>query len=140
MQVQPYLSFEGRAEEAIEFYKRVLGAEVPVMMRYKDMPGTTPLGMVPPGSENKVMHATLKIGDSTVMVSDGRISGKPHFQGISLSASVKGDAEAEKMFAALSEGGQVQMPIAPAFFASRFGMVVDKFGVTWMVVTEGMPG
>jgi len=139
MQVQPYLSFEGRAEEAIEFYKRVLGAEITAMMRYKDMPGTPPPGMVPPGSENKVMHAALKIGDATVMASDGRVSGKSSFQGISLSLTVKGDAEAEKVFKALSEGGQVQMPIAKSFFASRFGMVTDKFGVSWMVVTEGMP-
>ncbi len=134
MQVQPYLSFEGRAEEAIEFYKKALGAEVTALMRMKEMPGTPPPGMVPPGSENKVMHAALKIGDSVVMASDGRVSGKPNFQGISLSITAVDDAEAEKVFAALSDGGQVQMPLAKTFFASSFGMVADKFGVSWMVV------
>lgn len=132
MEVQPYLFFEGRAEEAIEFYKKVLGAEVTGLMRMKDAPeGGPPL---PPGSENKVMHAALKIGDSVVMVSDGMVSGKPSFAGISLTVSPKDTAEAERLFKALGEGGKVQMPLTKTFFAEKFGSVADKFGVSWMVV------
>ncbi len=132
MEVQPYLFFEGRAEEAIEFYKKVLGAEVTGLMRMKEAPeGGPPL---PPGSENKVMHAALKIGDSVVMASDGMVSGKPNFAGISLTISAKDTAEAERVFKALGEGGKVQMPLTKTFFAEKFGSVADKFGVSWMVV------
>jgi len=133
MEVQPYLFFEGRAEEAIEFYQKVLGAEVTGLMRMKEAPegGGPPL---PPGSENKVMHAALKIGDSVVMASDGMVSGKPNFAGISLTISAKDTAEAERVFKALGEGGKVQMPLTKTFFAEKFGSVADKFGVSWMVV------
>jgi PhnB protein len=134
MQVQPYLFFDGRCEEAIEFYKRALGAEVTMLMRYKDGPEPAQPGMIPPGAENKVMHASLKIGDSVVMASDGHCLGKPNFEGFSLSVSVNNDAEAERRFAALADGGQVRMPLAKTFFASRFGMVADRFGVGWMVI------
>jgi PhnB protein len=133
MQVQPYLFFDGRCEEAIEFYKRALGAEVTMLMRYKDGPEPAQPGMIPPGAENKVMHASLKIGDSVVMASDGHCLGKPNFEGFSLSVSVSNDAEAERRFAALADGGQVRMPLAKTFFASRFGMVADRFGVGWMI-------
>jgi len=132
MQVQPYLFFDGRCEEAIEFYKKALGAEVSMLMRYKESP--VPAGMVPPGGENKVMHSALRIGDSTIMASDGRCLGKPSFQGFSVSLSVNTDAEAERLFKALSDGGQVQMALDKTFFSSRFGMVTDRFGVSWMVV------
>jgi PhnB protein len=90
--------------------------------------------MIPPGSENKVMHASFRIGDSTLMASDGRCLGKPNFQGFALSVTVPSDAEADRLFAALGDGGQVQMPMAKTFFSSRFGMVADRFGVSWMII------
>jgi PhnB protein len=134
MLVQPYLFFEGRTEEAIEFYKRALGAEVDMVMRYKDAPEKPPPGMVPPGSENKVMHSSFRVGDSVVMASDGNCSGKANFQGLSLSLTVADEAEAKKRFAALSDGGKVMQPLTKTFFSPSFGMVADKFGVSWMVV------
>ena len=135
MLVQPYLFFDGRCEEAIEFYRKVLGAEVDMLMRFKDSPEPPQPGMVPPGSENKVMHANFRIGDTAVMASDGRCTGQPNFQGFSLSLTVADDAEAERKFALLADGGQVQMPLTKTFFSSRFGMVADRFGVSWMVLT-----
>jgi PhnB protein len=134
MLVQPYLFLDGRCEEAIEFYRRTLGAEVTMLMRFKDSPEPHPPGMIPPGAENKVMHSSLRIGETTVMASDGQCLGKPAFQGFSLSLSVPNDAEAERLFAKLADGGQVQMPLNKTFFSSRFGMVADRFGVSWMVV------
>jgi len=134
MQVQPYLFFDGRAEEAIEFYKSKLGAKVEMLMRFKDSPEPAQPGMVPPGAENKVMHSSFRIGDTVVMASDGRCMGKPSFQGFSLSLTAPDEAEAERLFATLGEGGQVQMPMAKTFFSPRFGMVADRFGVSWMVV------
>lgn len=131
MQVQPYLFFDGRCEEAIEFYKAKLGATVEMMMRYKDSPDKSGC---PAGAENKVMHASFKIGDTTVMGSDGNNTGKPDFKGFSLAISAKDDADAERLFKTLSEGGQVQMPMAETFFASRFGMLADKFGIGWMIM------
>jgi PhnB protein len=133
MQIQPYLFFNGRCEEAVEFYKKALGAEVTMLMRFKDSPEPPQPGMVPPGSENKVMHSSFRIGETTVLASDGRCLGKPSFEGFSLSLTVPNDAEAERLFAALAESGQVQMPLAKTFFSSRFGMVADRFGVGWMV-------
>ncbi len=134
MQIQPYLFFDGRCEEALEFYRSKLGAKVEMMMRYKDSPEPAQPGMVPPGSGHKIMHACFRIGDTAVMASDGRCAGKPSFQGFSLSLTAPDEAEAERLFAALGDGGQVQMPLAKTFFASRFGMVADRFGVSWMVV------
>ncbi|MDR3455228.1 MAG: VOC family protein [Rhodoferax sp.] len=134
MQVQPYLFFDGRCEEAIEFYRKALGAEVIMLMRVKECPDPLPPGMYPPGSENKVMHASLRIGEATVMASDGRCLGKPAFQGFSLSLNTRDEAEADRLFAALGDGGQVQMPLAKTFFSPRFGMVADRFGVGWMVI------
>jgi PhnB protein len=134
MQIQPYLFFDGRCDEAIEFYKAVLGAEVTMLMRYKDNPEPQAQSRAPPGSENKVMHANLRIGDATVLASDGMCLGKPSFQGISLTLIVNNDDEAERVFAALGDGGQVQMPMIKTFFSSRFGMVADRFGVSWMVI------
>ena len=133
MQIQPYLFFEGRAEEAAEFYKRQLGAEVEMMMRNKDAPEKPPPGMLPPNSENKVMHMALKIGGTTVLGSDGNCNGKPNFQGFSLSLTVRDEAEATNVFAALADGGQVHMPLAKTFFSPSFGMLADRFGVGWMV-------
>jgi PhnB protein len=129
MQIQPYLFFEGRAEEAAEFYKSRLGAEVTMLMRNKDAPEKPPPGMLPPGSDNKVMHMALKIGATTVLGSDGNCSGKPGFQGFSLSLTVRDEAEATKVFSALADGGQVRMPLTKTFFSPSFGMLADKFGV-----------
>ena len=134
MQVQPYLSFEGRAEEAIEFYKKAVGAKVTMMMRNKESPEAPPPGMLPPNSGDKIMHSALTIGDSVVMATDGAVSGKPNFAGISLSLNVDSDAEAKKMFNNLADGGKVTLPLNKTFFASSFGMVADKFGVHWMVM------
>ena len=134
MQVQPYLFFDGRCEEAIEFYRKALGAEVEMLMRFKDSPEPPQPGMVPPGSENKVMHSCLRIGDTRVMASDGHCQGKPSFQGFSLSLTVPSAAEADRVFAALGNGGQVQVPLTKTFFSPRFGMVADRFGVSWMVL------
>jgi PhnB protein len=134
MEVQPYLFFDGRCEEALDFYRKTLGAEVKELMRFKDSPEPMPPGMIPPGAENKVMHAAVRIGDSTVMASDGRCMGKPNFQGVALTLTMPDDGEAERVFAALSDGGQVQMPMSKTFFSSRFGMVGDRFGVGWMVI------
>ncbi|WP_250493192.1 VOC family protein [Caballeronia sp. GAWG1-1] len=143
MQVQPYLFFEGRCEEAITFYRESLGAQVLMMMRFRDNPDAGKSGGgnqaasgcgMPPGSEDKVMHVAFTVGQSMLMASDGMCSGKPNFQGVSLSISTEDEQEAEKFFHALSDGGQVQMPLTQTFFAKRFGMVQDKFGVSWMVV------
>ena len=133
MQVQPYLFFDGRCEEAVEFYRSALGAEVVMLMRFKDSPEPPSPGMVPPGAENKVMHAALRIGDAMVLASDGRCLGQPSFQGFALSLTAANEAEANRLFASLAEGGQMQMPLAKTFFSPRFGMVADRFGVSWMV-------
>jgi PhnB protein len=134
MQVQPYLSFEGRAEEAIEFYKKAVGAKVTMLMRNSESPDKPPPGMIPPGSEQKIMHCAMTIGDSVVMATDGMVSGKPKFDGISLSLTAKDDAEAKKLFTNLADGGKVTLPLNKTFFASSFGMLNDKFGVNWMVI------
>ena len=140
MQIQPYVFFEGRCEEALEFYKRAVGAQVTALMRMKESPEPHPPGALPPGSENKVMHAEFKIGESTLLGSDGRCSGKPSFEGFSLTIGVKDDAEAERVFGGLSEGGQVRQPLITTFFSSRFGMVTDRFGVPWMVIVVQAEG
>jgi PhnB protein len=134
MQVQPYLFFEGKCEEAIEFYKRALGAKVEALMRYKEAPEAAPPGMLAPGWDDKVMHSSFKIGDAIVMASDGMRPSDPKFQGFSLTLTADSEAEADRLFKVLSEGGSVQMPIAKTFFAKRFGMVADRFGVSWMVI------
>ncbi len=129
MQVQPYLDFDGRCDEAIEFYKRALGAEVKALHRFKE----SPPGTCPPGSEEKVMHAHLVIGDAVLLASDGYCQGQKSFQGFSLALNLADETKAEQLFSALSDGGQVKMPLTKTFFASRFGMVADRFGVTWMI-------
>ena len=134
MQVQPYLFFEGRTEEALEFYKRALGAKVTAMMRNKEAPEKPPPGMLPPNSEEKILHAAFKIGDTEIMASDGTVSGKPDFKGVTLSLVNLSEADAGRYFKALSDGGQVQMPLTKTFFAPKFGIVSARFGVHWMVV------
>ena len=129
--LQPYLSFDGRCKEAIEFYRSALGAEVTMLMRFRESPEP---GMCTPEAGDKVMHASLRIGDSTLLLSDGRCGGKPAFHGFALSLSVPNEAEAERLFASLADGGEVQMPLPKTFFAPRFGMVADRFGVCWMLI------
>jgi PhnB protein len=132
MKIDPYLFFDGRCEEAIEFYKKAVGAKVGMLMRYRESPDKS---HVPPGADDKVMHASLTIGDSTVMASDGSAAGKPSFEGFSLSLTL-GESEAERVFKALSDGGEVRMPLGKTFFAPKFGMLADKFGVGWMIMAE----
>jgi PhnB protein len=133
MQVQPYLFFDGRCEEAIDFYKKALGAEVGMLMRWKDSPDKS---MCTPNNENKVMHASLKIGETRVMASDGRNTGNPKFDGFALSVNAKDEGDADRKFNALSSGGETVMPLGKTFFSPRFGMCRDKFGVHWMVIVE----
>ena len=128
--VQPYLSFEGRCEEALEFYRNAIGAEVTTLLRYKDSPDP---GSSAPASLDKVMHATLRIGESTVFASDGRCGGKPNFQGTWLALTAPDEADAQRLFEALAEAGQVQLPLTQTFFSPRFGIVTDRFGVSWMI-------
>jgi PhnB protein len=130
MQIQPYLFLEGRCEEAIGFYRRALGAEVLMLMRFKDSPDPS---MVRPGTEDRVMHASLRIGETTILLSDGTCEGRPTFQGFSLSLTVPDETTADRLFASLGDGGQVQMPLTRTFFSPRFGMVADRFGVSWMI-------
>jgi PhnB protein len=130
--VQPYVFFDGKCEEAIEFYKKSLGANVGMLMRYKDSPEPPPPGCAPADS-NKVMHAQFQIGETVILASDGRATGNPKFEGFALSLTVKTEAEADKAFNALANGGKVEMPLAKTFFSARFGMVEDKFGIFWMV-------
>ena len=136
--VQPYLFFEGRCEEAMEFYRKALDAKVERVMRYKEAPPAPGMKMPP----DKVMHAAFKVGETQVLASDGNCTGKPNFQGISLTVSARDSAHAQSMFGALSEGGKVTQPLTRTFFSSDFGMLTDKFGVGWMVVgpLEGANG
>ena len=131
--IQPYLFFGGRCEEALEFYRTALGAEVDLMMRFKDAPQPMPPGTIAPEFENKVMHATFRIAGNTLMASDGRGGEPQSFTGFSLSLAVPTQAEAERAFAALSAGGQVTMPMGKTFWSPCFGMLTDRFGMGWMV-------
>ncbi|MEJ0074887.1 MAG: VOC family protein [Alphaproteobacteria bacterium] len=136
MQTQIYLVFDGRTEEALDFYKKTLGVEVQMMMRFKDAPGPQDPNCPPPKNPNAVMHSSFKLGDQQVMASDGDSGGKPEFKGFSLTLAVDTEAQAEKLFAALSEGGNVKQPLIPTFFSPKFGIVQDKFGVGWMVLVN----
>lgn len=132
--VQPYVFFEGHCEEAIEYYKKILGAEVEMLMRFKESPEPLPPGCIPPGAENKVMHARIRIGQTILLMGDARCSGKPVFQGFFLSLSVGTETEVDQIIAALGEGGKVQTPPYKTFFSPRFGMVTDRFGIGWMLL------
>jgi PhnB protein len=124
VRVEPYVYFQGRCEEALAFYRGAIGADATVFARFDD----------------KVAHAVLRIGDTVVLASDGQGAGQPDFSGFSLSLTVSDDAEAERLFDALSDGGRVQVPMAPTPFASRLGLTADKFGVPWMVVSQNATG
>jgi PhnB protein len=133
MKVEPYLMFEGRTEEALQFYQQKLGAKVEAIIRYKENPEPK---YNPPNSDEKVMHSLFRIGDAQIMASDGNCTGKPGFQGFALTLNAANAAEAKQRFNALAEGGKVQMPLNETFFAKSFGMVADRFGVSWMVLAE----
>jgi PhnB protein len=133
MEVKPYLMFNGRCEEAINFYKSELGAEVLALMRFKENP--PPAGMTPANWDDKIMHSCFKIGQSEVMASDGTCADNTTFSGVTLSIQVDNESEAGRTFNALSKGGKVKMPLGKTFFSPSFGMLDDRFGVSWMVVT-----
>ena len=131
MKVQAYLSFGGRCEEALAFYKTSIGAEVTSLMRWRDSPDT---GMKsPPGDEEKIMNAAFRIGETELMADDGMGDKHAEFKGMTLAIEVVDDAEAKRVFTALGEGGNVTMPLMKTFWTSSFGMLTDKFGVPWMV-------
>jgi PhnB protein len=133
--IQPYLNFNGRCDEAIEFYKTAAGAEVTMLMRFKDNPEPPPADAdCQPGAADKVMHAEIRIGASVIMLSDGRCTGTPAFEGISLAMRVATPADAERLYNGLAAGGEPMMPLAKTFFSPSFGMLQDKFGVGWMVM------
>lgn len=134
MKVEPYLLFNGQCEAAIAFYMQALGAEVVMQMRMDESPEPHPPGMLPPGFEHKIMHASLRIGETTLMLSDGNSATKTNFQGFSLSVEAADEAQAQQFYNALAQGGQVQMPLGKTFFSPCFGMVTDRFGVSWMVI------
>ena len=136
--IEPYLFFGGRCEEAIDFYRKALGAEVEMLMRFKDSPAPPPAPL-PPGFENKVMHASFRIGGSRIMASDGCGENQP-FSGFSLSIAAATEADAKRTFNALADGGSVTMPISPTFWSPAFGMLTDRFGIAWMVSVPGKPG
>ena len=134
MNIQPYLFFDGRCAEALDFYKLILGAEVLMLMHFKENPEEPKPGTVPPGSDDKVMHTSFRIGDSVLMASDGRCTGNPVFHGMVLTLNVKDAAEADRLYSAPGDGGQIQMPMTKTFFSPRFGMVADRFGISWMII------
>lgn len=135
MFVQPYIDFAGRCEEAIHFYREALGAEVTAMMRNEESPDPLPEEFMKPGKEKLILHSMLQVGETTVMATDGCASRDSEFAGISLSITVPDVDAADRVFAALSDGGAVTMPLDKTFWSPRFGMVTDRFGVHWMVNT-----
>lgn len=136
MQIQPYLHFDGRCEEAIEFYRCTLGAEVGALMRFKDNPAPSAQCPTSPDTENRIMHANLTVGGTTLLASDDDGGGNPLFQGFSLALTVPDRDAAERVFTALGDGGTVLQPLIATFFSPAFGMVADRFGVSWMVVVQ----
>ena len=133
--VQPYLMFDGCCEEALEFYKKALCAEVTMLLRYKDNP-EPPSSSCPSVPLDKVMHAQLRIGETVVMASDGHCAGHPDFKGFCLSLTVPTETAAKQTFQGLSAGGKVTMPLEKTFFSPCFGMLTDRFGVGWMILTR----
>ncbi len=133
MQVRPYLFLGGRADEAIAFYEKALGGRLLQRLLYKDSPDNPTTNTAP--AEN-VMHASLRIGDSTVLLSDGHGAEGARFQGFSLTLSVADDAEVDRRRAALSEGGSVMQAPTKTFFSPRFAMATDRFGVLWIILVD----
>ena len=133
MKVQPYVFFDGKCDEALQFYQRALGAKVNALMRFSEAPDQS---QIKPENKNKVMHAAVQIGETEILVSDGYCLGAPAFQGFALTIHAANSAEALKLFTAIAEGGKIQMPLDKTFFAAKFGIAVDKFGVNWMVITD----
>lgn len=130
--IQPYLFFNGRCEEALEFYRSTLGAEIIMLLRFNEAPDAPPEGMTPPDWEEKIMHSSFRIGESILMASDG-CSETSGFQGFSLSLTLPDPEEARRVFIALSEGGSVEMPLGETFWSPCYGMLTDRFGLGWMV-------
>jgi PhnB protein len=137
MTVQPYVFFDGRCDEALDFYKKTLKAEVTNLIRYEDVPGSE--AMAPPNSAGKVLHASFRVGESNIDCSDGMCGGAPTFTGVSLGIVCDDDADAERTFSALADGGNVTQPLIPTFFSTRFGMLTDRFGLGWMVLSATRP-
>jgi PhnB protein len=137
--IEAYLFFNGRCEEALQLYGTALGAKVEMLMRYKESPEPHPPDMVPSGFDDKVMHCSFRVGQSRVMASDGCSADQANFEGFALSVSAPTEADADRMFGALAEGGEVRMPLAKTFWSPRFGMVTDRFGILWMVSVEASP-
>lgn len=140
MLAQPYLNFDGRCEEALDFYKQAIGAEILCLMRLSESPEPCDPAMVPPGSENKVMHSSFKIGDSTLLATDCGCSGQTKFSGFSICITAADPDHASRLFAALSEGGRVEMPLGKTFFSPSFGVLEDRFGLSWMVYVDQPQG
>lgn len=132
--VQPYVFFGGRCEEALEFYRTAIGAEVEMIMHFNESPDPSPPGMLAEGFEKKVMHSSFRVGESTIMASDGCSPEDGKYNGFSLSLSMPGETDAKRVFAALSDGGTVKMPLTRTFWSPCFGMVEDRFGMSWMVI------
>lgn len=133
MKVQPYVFFDGKCDEALQFYQRALGAKVTALMRFGEAPDQS---QIKPESRNKVMHAAFQVGHTEILASDGYCLGAPAFQGFALTIHAADSAEALKLFTGIAEGGKIQMPLEKTFFAAKFGIAVDKFGVNWMVMAE----
>jgi PhnB protein len=133
MKVQPYVFFDGKCEEALEFYKGAVGAKVNALMRFGEAPDQS---QIKPESKNKVMHSAFQIGETEILASDGYCLGAPAFQGFALTIHAADNREAMRLFTAIAEGGKIQMPLEKTFFAAGFGIAVDKFGVSWMVISE----
>ena len=137
--IQPYLFFAGRCQEALEFYGSAIGAQVDMVMRFDESPDPVPAGMLQAGFEKKIMHSSFRVGGATIMASDG-VNDHAGFKGFSLALSVPTVAEADRAFAGLADGGTVQMPLEKTFWSPRYGMLTDRFGVSWMVMVPGEPG
>ncbi|MGH8443665.1 MAG: VOC family protein [Solimonas sp.] len=135
MNIQAYLAFDGRCEEALEFYREAIGAEITSLMRFSECPDPMPPDMLPPGSEHKIMHSAFRVAGQELLASDGNCAGKSKFDGFSLALSVADPQTAQRYFKALGHGGQIHQPLIKTFFASSFGVVNDRFGVSWMVLS-----
>jgi PhnB protein len=130
--IQPYLTLHGRCEEALAFYQEALGARIDMIMRFDESPDPVPEGMLPPGFEKKIMHASFRVGESVLMATDG-CENSGALSGFSLSLALTEESDADRFFTALSHGGEVTMPLGRTFWSPKFGMVTDRFGVSWMI-------